>query len=104
MDFNRIGLRCYSTIFPYASYSLFIHSPTPYSHPRLDCRIEPKFSNCQRNGDESVSNEACGGVAYGISTIPLRHNNHINGTQFAFFLLVKFFKLNLVEAHIQYSI
>ena len=27
-------------------WSFFIHSTTPYIHPSLDSRIEPKFSDC----------------------------------------------------------
>ena len=30
-------------------WSFYIHSTTPYIHPRLDSRIEPKFSDCHLN-------------------------------------------------------
>ena len=47
----QLGLNPYATL-PYSlrqvwliKCSFFIHSTTPYIHPWLDSRIEPKFSN-----------------------------------------------------------
>ena len=30
-------------------WSFFIHSATPYIHPSIDSRTEPKFSDCSRS-------------------------------------------------------
>ena len=42
-------LQCYFSLrqFRLIKCSFFIHSDTPYIHPRLDFRIEPKFSDWQ---------------------------------------------------------
>ena len=50
MGFDRTGPRCYNTFFSLCQFwlikwSFFIHRTTPYIHPRLDSRIEPKFSD-----------------------------------------------------------
>ena len=41
-------LQCYFSLrqFCLIKWSFFIHSTTPYIHPRFDSRIESRFSDC----------------------------------------------------------